>query len=787
LPGLINSAVMSQMTFDSDINSSSNAIYTSTYNLSPSGVLNSVNIADGRPRTVTYTNDVAGLVIRRDESDNGSNGDPHEVWYRFNGVQIGYVGNNGTRDMRFEGSIRDRSAKQSTSNGAFRWGATTGVGYAEFDSSYDPINTVRQGAAGGRYIAQGGETLQGIAQATWGDASLWYKIAEANGLSANAPLAAGQALSLPAGVTRTHNNASTFKPYDPAEALGNTSPTTPKPPKKNKCGVFGQVLLAVIQIAVTIALTAVGVPAVPAAMLANIASQGVGVVTGIQQSFSWKSVAITGLTASLAPPGTGNVFADAALNAASNAVVQGIAVATGLQKKFDWAGVAAAGVSAGIGTAVGKIDGFSALGRGAQAAIGGSARLIANAATRSVINGSDFGDNMLAGLPDVIAQTLVAATQDGIEALTSHRDAQHEQMALAGIEDSGGATAAAGATGETADADVLTAEPSYGDAVLRVDPGEKFDVRSLLKDVRGGYWPELPSDAEISDWANGPGDVSEDRISEIIKWTGRLGRVGGFALLATPSATGRYEELPLFGTGTLLSAHWETNPGGLIGDGIFAALTTYPDIYEVATGRNGNSALIDGKNAIVAQYVPGLGHKVGFGVYIGSEREAEIYHEGVANNWSSHEINLRISQERNINGIDPDFNIGDIRYARGTVFASSRLADGGSNWLASGKVPGQVAKLLIGKEFSSAGGLKKAFWRGVAKFRELTDGIASIDIARMARGLAPRADRVDWHGKATSYQLHHQNEIRLGGPVYDLSNIRILSPRAHVEIHRGGK
>lgn len=42
----------------------------------------------------------------------------------------------------------------------------------------------------------------------------------------------------------THN-ASTYRPYDPAETIGDTAPTTPKPTKKNKCSVFRQVLLVV--------------------------------------------------------------------------------------------------------------------------------------------------------------------------------------------------------------------------------------------------------------------------------------------------------------------------------------------------------------------------------------------------------------------------------------------------------------------------------------------------------------------------------------------------------------
>jgi hypothetical protein len=37
-----------------------------------------------------------------------------------------------------------------------------------------------------------------------------------------------------------------------------------------------------------------------------------------------------------------------------------------------------------------------------------AASAIANAATRSLIEGSDFGDNVLAALPDVIGQTIGA-------------------------------------------------------------------------------------------------------------------------------------------------------------------------------------------------------------------------------------------------------------------------------------------------------------------------------------------------------------------------------------------
>lgn len=304
-------------------------------------------------------------------------------------------------------------------------------------------------------------------------------------------------------------------------------------------------------------------------------------------------------------------------------------------------------------------------------------------------------------------------------------------------------------------------------------------------EARNTYHPELPTNAEFQRWLD---SVSGESIADIAKDPSKWLRLGGrlatgLTALGTSSATGKYEELLLYGTDKKLSAQWETAPGGLSGDGIFAALTIYPGIYEVATKRNGLSGTIGENNAIIT-LDPGIGHKVGFGVSIGSQHEAEVYNEGMSQGWSFNEINMRISQVRNVFGVDPDFNIGDIRYAKGTVFASNSLREGGPNWLATGHIPSQVANLLVGREYKSFGGLKQAIWRTAAKFPELTEGLSARDIGRMSRGLAPSAERADWRGRMTSYQLHHQHEIRLGGPVYDLSNIRALTPRAHGELHR---
>lgn len=71
------------------------------------------------------------------------------------------------------------------------------------------------------------ETLYAVAQAVWGDRSLWYLIAEANGLQANATLKAGQLLFIPNKVVNIHNNSQTWRPYNAGEAIGPTDPMLP--------------------------------------------------------------------------------------------------------------------------------------------------------------------------------------------------------------------------------------------------------------------------------------------------------------------------------------------------------------------------------------------------------------------------------------------------------------------------------------------------------------------------------------------------------------------------------
>lgn len=227
---------------------------TSDYRYDDDGALALVKITGGaRPRDIAYTAGLGGEILARREGDyNLSASDPSSRTWMFGGRQMGLVGNDGTGNVDYATSIADRGEVPGT--GAFRNGATSASVFADFDANFTALNGNTAGGGGSSYMVGEGDTLAGIAAAIWGDANLWYKLAEANGMTGGGALAAGQSLIVPGGVMNTHHTAETFKPYDPAEAIGNTSPSTPKPPKAKNCGLVSQILVAVVAIAV-VALT----------------------------------------------------------------------------------------------------------------------------------------------------------------------------------------------------------------------------------------------------------------------------------------------------------------------------------------------------------------------------------------------------------------------------------------------------------------------------------------------------------------------------------------------------
>ncbi|WP_313906306.1 S-type pyocin domain-containing protein [Salmonella enterica] len=115
----------------------------------------------------------------------------------------------------------------------------------------------------------------------------------------------------------------------------------------------------------------------------------------------------------------------------------------------------------------------------------------------------------------------------------------------------------------------------------------------------------------------------------------------------------------------------------------------------------------------------------------------------------------------------------------------------GENWLQDADkgdgvpIPARIADKLRRREFSSFDAFRKALWTEVGKDPELSKQFSPSNKKRMSQGLAPRARNKDTVGGRRSFELHHNKPISQDGGVYDMDNLRITTPKRHIDIHRG--
>ncbi|QJT78667.1 S-type pyocin domain-containing protein [Kosakonia sp. MUSA4] len=125
----------------------------------------------------------------------------------------------------------------------------------------------------------------------------------------------------------------------------------------------------------------------------------------------------------------------------------------------------------------------------------------------------------------------------------------------------------------------------------------------------------------------------------------------------------------------------------------------------------------------------------------------------------------------------------------GTVSGNGQKA--GENWLDGAStgdgapLPEQIAEKLNGKNYSSFDSFRNAFWRAVAVDPELSKQFSTYDLNRMQRGRAPVADFTESAGKRVGIELHHKVAIYTGGEVYDVDNLSAVTPKRHINIHKG--
>ncbi|WP_053162413.1 RHS repeat protein [Pseudomonas brassicacearum] len=205
----------------------------------------------------------------------------------------------------------------------------------------------------GSYVIVEGDTLQGIAQKIWGDSSMWYLIADANGLGVGDVLDRGTSLIIPNVAGSNANNADTFKAYDPSEVTGDLTPVPiyqPPKPKKKKSNGLASVVMVVVAVVATVftAGAATAVISGAASTLGGAAAAGTAALSA--------AAAGTAATISLG----GAIIGAAVGSAASQLVGMGM----GAVDKFSWGQVAASGITGGL--TYGITSGIGTLAQGAQ-------------------------------------------------------------------------------------------------------------------------------------------------------------------------------------------------------------------------------------------------------------------------------------------------------------------------------------------------------------------------------------------------------------------------------------
>jgi hypothetical protein len=130
------------------------------------------------------------------------------------------------------------------------------------------------------------------------------------------------------------------------------------------------------------------------------------------------------------------------------------------------------------------------------------------------------------------------------------------------------------------------------------------------------------------------------------------------------------------------------------------------------------------------------------------------------------------------------------RYEPGTATGMGQPV--GGNWLGSAgdaggsPIPAQIADQLRAQDFRSFDRFRESFWKAIAADESLRRQFGKVDLEQMTNGAAPYAEPLDSVGGREKIEIHHKQRITDGGAVYDLENLSILTPKAHIELHKKG-
>ncbi|MBD8557371.1 S-type pyocin domain-containing protein [Pseudomonas fluorescens] len=140
-------------------------------------------------------------------------------------------------------------------------------------------------------------------------------------------------------------------------------------------------------------------------------------------------------------------------------------------------------------------------------------------------------------------------------------------------------------------------------------------------------------------------------------------------------------------------------------------------------------------------------------------------------------------------GVKPLYIVMNVRLQPGVVTGQGEDVTG--IWLAGAgagigvPIPSRIADQLRGKSYSSFDVFRKKLWSAVSNDLALFSQFNEAAQERLKTGNAPVVREKDSVGGRSTYELHHVERIADGGAVYNIDNLRVNTPRNHINLHRG--
>ncbi|MGO4502617.1 putative Ig domain-containing protein [Dyella sp. 2YAF14] len=202
-----------------------------------------------------------------------------------------------------------------------------------------------------QYVVAAGDTLESIAQSVYGNSSLAYIIAAANGLTGDSGLVVGQGITVPS-VTTHSNTSTTFKPYNPGQIIGSTTPSLPAapPPPPSSAGCSGLAEVLVIAVVVVVSIYTAGAFATMAPEVVGAGATAAGASTVTASAVFSAGIGV--MTGAAGVGGLGAAFVGGMLG---NAAGQLTGDALGVSKGFSFGQMIAGGLTATAGSEFGSL------------------------------------------------------------------------------------------------------------------------------------------------------------------------------------------------------------------------------------------------------------------------------------------------------------------------------------------------------------------------------------------------------------------------------------------------